>query len=165
MKKVQQGFTLIELMIVVAIIGILAAIAIPAYQDYMVRSKVTELINAAGVCKTSVAEYYQSKGFMPANTSDSGCSDTGTANSAAPTVATDTITVTAVGGLANQLAGNNIFAYQAGCGTAAAPATAGGGCATAAGGAAPPIQGWYCAAKDNGGKTTIITKYLPAACR
>ncbi len=65
MKKVQQGFTLIELMIVVAIIGILAAIAIPAYQDYTIRSKVTELINAAGVCKTSVAEYYQSLGVLP----------------------------------------------------------------------------------------------------
>jgi len=59
MKKVQQGFTLIELMIVVAIIGILAAIAIPAYTDFTIRSKVTELINMAGVCKTSVAEFYQ----------------------------------------------------------------------------------------------------------
>ena len=166
MKKVQQGFTLIELMIVVAIIGILAAIAIPAYQDYMVRSKVTELINAAGVCKTSVAEYYQSKGFMPATTSDSGCSDTGTANSGAPTVTGDLIEVKAVGGLLNQLvAGTETFAYQAGCGTAAAPATTGGGCALALGGAAPPIQGWYCSSATNGGKTTIITKYLPATCR
>ena len=69
----QQGFTLIELMIVVAIIGILAAIAIPAYQDYTVRSKVTELVNAAGVCKTSVAEYYQAKGTMPPDETVGAC--------------------------------------------------------------------------------------------
>src|SRR5262252_7349929 len=82
----QSGFTLIELMIVVAIIGILAAIAIPAYQDYTVRSKVTELVNAAGVCKTSVAEYYQSKGAMPPDITTSGCSDVGTANSSPPAI-------------------------------------------------------------------------------
>jgi type IV pilus assembly protein PilA len=59
-KKMQQGFTLIELMIVVAIIGILAAIAIPAYQDYTVRAKVTEGLGIADSAKTSVAEGYQS---------------------------------------------------------------------------------------------------------
>lgn len=59
MKKIQQGFTLIELMIVVAIIGILAAVALPAYKDYTVRAKVTELILAASSGKDSVAEYYQ----------------------------------------------------------------------------------------------------------
>ena len=91
MKRVQQGFTLIELMIVVAIIGILAAIAIPAYQDYTVRSKVTELINAAGVCKTSVAEYYQSKGYMPANVTDAGCSNSGTGASRFSTARRNTI--------------------------------------------------------------------------
>jgi type IV pilus assembly protein PilA len=60
MKAVQKGFTLIELMIVVAIIGILAAIAIPAYQDYTVRSKITEGLNLASSAKVSVAEGFQS---------------------------------------------------------------------------------------------------------
>jgi type IV pilus assembly protein PilA len=63
MKAVQKGFTLIELMIVVAIIGILAAIAIPAYQDYTVRSKVTEGLNLAASAKVAVAEGFQSNDF------------------------------------------------------------------------------------------------------
>jgi type IV pilus assembly protein PilA len=63
LKKMQQGFTLIELMIVVAIIGILAAIAIPAYQDYTIRAKVTEGLNLADSAKTAIAESWQSGGF------------------------------------------------------------------------------------------------------
>ena len=67
MKKIQQGFTLIELMIVVAIIGILAAIAIPAYQDYTVRSKITEGLNLAAAAKLAVAETWQSNGNLASN--------------------------------------------------------------------------------------------------
>lgn len=72
MSKRQAGFTLIELMIVVAIIGILAAIAIPAYQDYTVRAKMTEALNFAAAAKTSVAEHFISEGEAPADNSAAG---------------------------------------------------------------------------------------------
>lgn len=77
MRKVQQGFTLIELMIVVAIIGILAAIALPAYQDYTVRAKVSEVILALSAPKTSIAEWYGTKGEMPPSAASAGFDTTG----------------------------------------------------------------------------------------
>jgi type IV pilus assembly protein PilA len=64
-KKVQQGFTLIELMIVIAIIGILAAVALPAYQDYTVRAKAAELVLAASSSKNSISEYIITNGSIP----------------------------------------------------------------------------------------------------
>ena len=71
-RKLQQGFTLIELMIVVAIIGILAAIAIPAYQDYTIRAQVTEGLNLADGAKTAVAEYFTNRGSFPTNNASAG---------------------------------------------------------------------------------------------
>src|SRR5262245_20342190 len=75
MKAIQKGFTLIELMIVVAIIGILAAIAIPAYQDYTVRSQVTEGLNLAGAVKAAVAETVAQKGTWPTSLTAIGIVD------------------------------------------------------------------------------------------
>jgi type IV pilus assembly protein PilA len=72
MKKLQQGFTLIELMIVVAIIGILAAIAIPAYQDYTIRAQVSEGMNLAAAAKAAVAETFLNRGIAPANRTAAG---------------------------------------------------------------------------------------------
>jgi type IV pilus assembly protein PilA len=65
MKQLQKGFTLIELMIVVAIIGILAAVALPAYQDYTIRAKMSEVILAMSACRTSITEVYQSGASAP----------------------------------------------------------------------------------------------------
>ncbi len=75
MKKEQQGFTLIELMIVVAIIGILAAIAIPAYQDYTIRAQISEGLTLAGGAKTALSEYYFDRGAWPTDNDEAGLAD------------------------------------------------------------------------------------------
>ena len=92
MKRVQQGFTLIELMIVVAIVGILAAIALPAYQDYVIRSKMSEAEAAIAACKTSVSEYLSTHaGNAPTDASTAGCSTIATHYMASLSVGTGSV--------------------------------------------------------------------------
>ena len=97
MKRLQQGFTLIELMIVVAIVGILAAIALPAYQDYVIRSKMSEAEAAIAACKTSVAEYWSTKSGAPADATAAGCSTTASKYVASLAVSNGTISATSQG--------------------------------------------------------------------
>lgn len=78
--KAQVGFTLIELMIVLAIIGILATIAVPAYKSYAIRSKLSEAIIFAGACKVSVFLYYSETGTWPSNATNAGCGNVKTPN-------------------------------------------------------------------------------------
>ena len=143
MKKTQQGFTLIELMIVVAIIGILAAIAIPAYQDYTIRSKVTEGLNLAAAAKLAVAETYSSEGTMKSTNASYGLatntSITGNNVNSVTVNASGTITV-AFATLGGNV-GNSTLTLT--------PDTSNPG----------SIQ-WTCA-----GQSPLTSQYLPASCR
>jgi len=72
-KRPQAGFTLVELMIVVVVVGILAAIAVPVYQNYAIRAKVSEALALAGACTTAISDYAATNARMPADTAASGC--------------------------------------------------------------------------------------------
>ncbi|NZA28346.1 pilin [Luteimonas sp. SJ-92] len=142
MKKMQKGFTLIELMIVVAIIAILAAIALPAYQDYLIRSQVSEGSTLASGAKTAVAEFYSNRGTFPTANESAGL-----ANAASivgkyvsnVNAANGTIAATFSGPAANAKISGDILIFSA---------------ITNAG----SIE-WTCTS------TTIDDKYLPTSCR
>jgi type IV pilus assembly protein PilA len=168
MKKIQHGFTLIELMIVVAIIGILAAIAIPAYQDYTIRAQVSEGLNLAAAAKAAIAESYLNTGVAPATRTAAGMSAAGTDTQgkyvAGVDVLAGVITVTYGNeanaalkttpetlGITPYLSKDNSVIWR--CGAAGIPA-----------GAANGVMG---GAYNGGtlGTTATLNKYLPAACR
>jgi type IV pilus assembly protein PilA len=108
LKQVQKGFTLIELMIVVAIIGILAAIAIPAYQDYTIRAKVTEGIGLADAAKTAVSEAYQAGDIAGVGSLSTGWSSTPTKYVSGVTIGTTGVITVTYSGIVPQISGQTL---------------------------------------------------------
>ena len=158
MKKIQQGFTLIELMIVVAIIGILAAVALPAYQDYTTRSKITEVNLQVGACKNAVSEFLQANNAFPADADAAGCNSTVSTKYMAAGM-----TVSAVNGL---ITSGLIRATGSGADGATLQLqptsdNARTAAVTIVAGVMTPIQGWSC------GTSAVAAnlKYMPASCR
>jgi len=145
MSKIQKGFTLIELMIVVAIIAILAAIALPAYQDYMVRAKLSEVFVAGDACKNSVVEFYEGQGKLPPNLTSSGCNNNITKYVASTAVAKGVITITTTG--ATDLGGAASQPYV----LLPTPNTTN-----------TDVLEWTC---NSVAGTKIPSKYLPSLCR
>lgn len=147
MKRIQQGFTLIELMIVVAIIGILAAVALPAYQDYTVRAKLSEVVLAASGMKNNVSEFFQVNSRMPSSASISVTTQS--------SKYVDTIVYSQTDTSVGVITANTQTAAASGL-----PSNATGAIVlTGTGNTSTGVVQWVCSG------TSINTKYLPASCK
>jgi len=154
-SRASRGFTLIELMIVVAVIGILASIALPAYQNYSTRAKMSEVILAFSSCRGAVTEVYQGGGNGAPGANNWGCE-----NAVAATRYVGAVSTTGNGMIAITVQNLGTLSGQVVTMTPLSSATAAADVATDIG---KGIYGWRCGASSDG--TTVDPKYLPSSCR